>query len=289
ITPDIFLQKLPETTHLSVADTDYLKELFVEQGLSVTALNNYLTCPWNFFYSNLIRIPKIPNKHMVFGTIIHRALNSFFGGKEVGTKETLLSSFKEALERTALSGAAYTEIEERGVEALTGWFDEYEGIWTKETLNEYRVNSVVELPLEELPQLRVRGDLDKLEIYPDGVTVVDYKTGAPKSRNHLLGNTKAKGSGNYFRQLVFYKMLLDAEGKHVMKRGLIDYIQPKKTNGKYVTEMFDITGVEVDSVMKEITQMTKEVLSMSFWDTRCDEYKKGKGDCEYCSLRDLMQ
>jgi len=287
ITPDVFLQKLPETEHLSVADTSYLKELFVEQGLSVTALNNYLTCPWNFFYSNLIRIPKIPNKHMVFGTVTHSALNSFFEKKGERTKETLLRSFKEALERTALSGAAYTEIEERGVEALGGWFDEYKGGWHEETLNEYRVTTVVDLPLEELPQLRVRGDLDKVEIHPEGVTVVDYKTGAPKSRNHLLGNTKAKDAGNYLRQLVFYKMLLDAEGKYVMKQGTVDFIQPKKTNGQYVLETFDITGTEVEKLMKEITKMTQEVLTMSFWDERCEDSKKG--DCEYCTLRDMMQ
>ncbi|PCI29393.1 hypothetical protein COB52_02580 [Candidatus Kaiserbacteria bacterium] len=279
VSPEVFLQKLPEGTHLSVADKDYLKELFVEQGLSVTALNNYLTCPWNYFYSNLIRIPKIPNKHMLLGTVVHKALNTFFNSK--GNKDTLLVAFNEALKRTALSGSAYDEIKERGIDALDGWFDHYTS-WHEDTVNEYRVDTVAQLNIEELPQIRIRGDLDKIEMHKDGVTVVDYKTGAPKSRNHLLGETKAKDSGNYFRQLVFYKMLLDNEGRYVMKKGVVDFIQPK-SNGKYIKEEFEITPENVDKLMTEITQMTKEVLDMSFWDTRCDDK-----DCEYCKLRDVM-
>ncbi|PCI90136.1 hypothetical protein COB18_01730 [Candidatus Kaiserbacteria bacterium] len=285
ITPDVFLKKIPEAVHLSVADTDYLKDLFVEQGLSVTAINNYLTCPWSYFYSNLIRIPKIPNKHMVLGTVVHKALNTFFDGK-IGTKEVLLNAFNDALTRSALSGPTYQEIEERGGEALSGWFDAYEGKWFTEVKNEYKVDTVVSLSLEELPQLRVRGELDKVEIHSDGVTVIDYKTGKPKSRNHLLGNTKAKDSGNYFRQLVFYKMLLDLDGRFVMKRGAIDFIQPKD-NGKYIFEEFDITGADVDVLIKEIQKISTEILTMSFWEERCADHKKG--DCEYCALRDAMQ
>ena len=31
------------------SDKEYLKNLFLNQGLSVTALNNYLDCPWKYF------------------------------------------------------------------------------------------------------------------------------------------------------------------------------------------------------------------------------------------------
>jgi len=288
VAPDTFLQQIPEMEQLSVVDKEYLKELFTEQGLSVTALNNYLECPWNYFYSNLIRIPKIPNKHMILGDVVHKALKVFFDAQAHGkaNKNTLLSAFEDALKRTALSGPAYEEIRTRGLEALSGWFDEYKGKWNTETKNEYHVDTTVPLPLKELPELRVRGSLDKIEIFPDGVTVVDYKTGAPKSRNHIIGKTKSKGAGSYFRQLVFYKMLLDRDAKYVMKRGCIDFVQPKD-NGKYISEVFDITMAEVDLLITEISRAAEEILNVSFWDKRCDAHKKG--ECEYCKLRDVMQ
>lgn len=289
---EVFLQALPQGDHLAVSDTNYLRDLFLEQGLSVTALNNYLTCPWQFFYSNLIRIPKIPNKHMTLGTAVHAALRSFFDAQQHngGTKELLLDAFTHAMERTSLSGSVYDEILTKGREALEGWFDAHNGTWPTETKNEYRVDTAIDLALQglsgELSQLRVRGDLDKIEFESDGVTVVDYKTGNPKTRNHILGETKAADAGNYFRQLAFYKMLLDAEGKYVMKRGVIDFVQPKE-NGKYVREVFDITNKDVDKVRKEIEEMAEDVIALGFWDERCEKHKKG--ECEYCSLRDAMQ
>ena len=288
LSPEVFLRAQPEVESLSVADSEYLKELFVEQGLSVTALNNYLACPWQYFYSNLVRIPKIPTKYMVLGTAVDRALKTFFIAyehREV-TKDFLLDAYEEALKQTSLSGNAFTEMYEQGHDALSGWFDTYNGSWCKETLSAYKIDLTVPLSLEELPQIRVRGELDKVEIYSDGIIVVDYKTGKPKSRNHITGGTKAVGSGNYFRQLVFYRMLVDAEGKFKMKKGVVDFIQPKD-NGKYVQEDFVITHDDVDALKKEIEKMSTEVLNLSFWDTRCEKHKKG--DCEYCKLRDLMQ
>lgn len=288
LSPAVFLHARPEARGLSIADSEYLRELFVEQGLSVTALNNYLACPWQYFYSNLVRIPKIPTKYMILGTAVDRALKKFFVAYEHGevSKDFLLEAYEEALRQTSLSGAAFTEMYEQGNDALSGWFDTYEGTWCKETLSAYKIDCAVPLSLEALSQIRVRGELDKVEIYNDGIVVVDYKTGKPKSRNHIMGETKSVGSGDYFRQLVFYKMLIDAEGRYKMKSGVVDFIQPKD-NGKYVQERFTITQDDVDALIKEIERVATEVLNLSFWDTRCEKHKKG--DCEYCRLRDLMQ
>lgn len=288
LSPEVFLRAKSDATSLSIADSEYLKELFVEQGVSVTALNNYLTCPWQYFYSNLVRIPKIPTKYMTLGTAVDRALKDFFVAyqtRDVG-KDFLFDAYEDALNKTSLSGNTFTEIYEQGHDALSGWFDTYEGSWCKETLNAYKIDLSIPIENELLRNVRIRGELDKVELYPDGISVVDYKTGKPKTRNHMQGKTKASDAGNYFRQLVFYKMLIDAEGKYKMKNGVIDFIQPKD-NGTYVREEFVITGEDVDVVRAEIEQMTTDVLSLSFWDARCDAHKTGK--CEYCALRELMQ
>ncbi len=286
---ETFLQKLPETKHISINDKEYLQELFVEQGISVTALNNFLKCPWQFFYSNLIRIPKIPNKHLTFGNVVHEALKEFFDmyaktGKE--DKDLLLSSFDNSLAATAISGSLYNEILEKGYTDLGGWYDAHSGSWSQNIKNEYHIETEIDLSLKELSKLKIQGKLDKVDIETDGVTVVDYKTGAVKSRNHILGKTKAEGAGEYFRQLIFYKLLLDMQGIYTMKRGVIDFIQPKE-NGSYVREKFEVTPQDVDRVIKEIEQMTKSVLALDFWESRCDKHKKGK--CEYCALRDVMK
>ncbi len=290
IDPDALLRAPQQGTAPSVADREYISELFADQGLSVTALNNYLTCPWQYFYSNLIRIPKIPTKYMVLGTAVHVALKRFFDALRDTTADEaiLLEAFDTALTHTSLSGAVYDQVHDRGREALAGWFKTYAGTWHTDTRNEYRVDTSITLNSTEVPQLRVRGDLDKLEVHSDGVVVVDYKTGAPKTRNHMLGKTKAVDAGDYFRQLVFYKMLLDAEGVYHMREGVIDFVQPKTvgTREVYVKESFRISTDDVAQLIDDITRVAQEISTLAFWDERCDRHKKG--ECEYCALRDTM-
>ena len=47
----------------SIKDKEFIKDLFTKNGLSVTGLNNYLRCPWQYFYTNLLRIPKAKDKY----------------------------------------------------------------------------------------------------------------------------------------------------------------------------------------------------------------------------------
>lgn len=264
-------------------DPAYLGELFREQGLSVTALNNYLACPWQYFYRNLIRLPAVPEKHQAYGIAVHAALNEVFKhGKERDiTKESLLASFEQSLRAEPLNPKDFQEVLERGSEALTGWFLTYQNNFNINVLTEFKVKGV-----ELTPDIKLVGNLDKIEFAGDDnrVNVVDYKTGKPKSRNELLGETK-DSEGNYYRQLVFYKLLLQLfeDGKYDMVSGEIDFIEPTDTK-KYKKEKFDIAEADVLELTEEIKRVADEILTLAFWDTTCDNK-----DCEYCALRQLMK
>ena len=52
-----------------------LLERFV---MNVTALNNYLNCPLEFYFKNLIRIPSPKNEATEFGSSVHYALEQLF-------------------------------------------------------------------------------------------------------------------------------------------------------------------------------------------------------------------
>lgn len=265
-------------------DAAFLNQLFLEQGLSVTALNNYLTCPWRYFYSNLIRIPTTPGKHMLFGTGVHAALKQFFDGVAQGKKmkkSDLVESFNVACKRLPLAREDMAEVCERGAEMLAGWYDAWHKSWNTTVQTEYRISTM--LPLASDPHaLRLRGDLDKLEFADERhVAVVDYKTGGTQSRNEIQGKTKAS-TGDYWRQLVFYKLLLDLEGRYVFTAAELDFIQPDD-KGKYRKERFEVTEADVEALRATIEKATREILDLSFWDTRCED-----AECEYCALRELM-
>jgi len=60
-----------ERQKTKITDKNYIKKMFLETPMSVTALNNYLECPWRYFYSNLIRIPMPTTSSLAFGNAIH--------------------------------------------------------------------------------------------------------------------------------------------------------------------------------------------------------------------------
>jgi DNA helicase-2/ATP-dependent DNA helicase PcrA len=278
-------------TAVDIRDKEYIKELFMRNGLSATALNNYLTCPWRYFYSNLLRIPGAPEKHQMFGTAMHGALQDFFNalGERGADKQFLLDKFAYHLGRQALSGRDFEDAKKKGVVALEGYYDAYHQAWRGNVLTEYAISDVM-----LTPDIRLTGKIDKLEFIDAGnkVNVVDYKTGKPKSRSQIEGKAKevedeeeSEGQiegGGIKRQLVFYKILLDRQGKYDMVSADVDFVEPMPS-GKYKKEMFEVVPEEVAALEKEIMRMGTEIIEGAFWEKRCDDPK-----CEYCALRDLM-
>ncbi len=288
-----------------VQDKEFLNGLFVDFGLSVTALNNYLACPWQYFYRNLVRIPEPPSKHMAFGNAIHGALQYYFehsNSKKQQSRALLLKEFARVLAQQPLTGTEYDESLSRGEEALTTWFECYKGALNMNTKNELDIKVHLEIQKNKelgLQQVLLRGKLDKLELGDsenDTVTVVDYKTGKSRSRNDIMGKTK-NSNGDYYRQLIFYKLMLELHNEEVkssgkgriynMHEGVIDYIQPDPNSGKIRKEGFVIDDKEVEELKSEISRVSNEILNLDFWNIRCDNHKLDK--CKYCELRDLMR
>jgi DNA helicase-2/ATP-dependent DNA helicase PcrA len=266
---------------VSVQDKEFVKSLFLERGLAVTHLNNYLKCPWNYFYTNLLRLPKALEPHLMFGTAIHGALEDFFkkfGGDEDPDKAYLLTRFEDYLSKQPLMARDYGSLLERGEKDLGGYYDFWEGQWRTQVLTEFNVPGVL-----LTPEIRLTGKIDKIEFLDghDEVNVVDYKTGKPKTRGYVEGSTK-NSEGDIKRQIVFYKLLLD-NTKYKMVSATIDFVEPDE-KGKYKKENFTVMREEEEELIALIKKVSAEILSLDFWDKKCDD-----PECEFCSLREMMK
>ncbi len=265
------------------ADKEFLNELFARHGLSVTALNNYLACPWKYFYTNLLRIPEAPAFALMYGNAIDRALEEYFNRYVAGargTREHLVELFEAFLRHQPLQAKELATALVRGRGALEGYYDQYHTTWHSNILNQLRIPAV-----ELADGVLINGKIDKVELTDatGGVIVVDYKTGKPKSRNQIIGAVK-DGDGNYFRQLTFYKLLLDywQQGKYRMSQGVIDFVEPD-ARGKFHREIFAIPVSAVVDLKNQIIDVAHEIRDLAFWNRRCDDR-----ECRYCPLRDLM-
>jgi len=283
-----------KTTGISLKDKAFIRELFMSRGFAVTHLNNYLACPWKYFYMNLLHLPKAKELHLMYGTAVHAALCDFFNQfKEIDnpSKEFLLVAFDRSLALQPISEGDYEICKKRGEKALGGYFDTYQGSWRTNVLTEFDIKGIMLTPdlsskEEDRIGIVLTGKIDKLEFLSDGgeVNVVDYKTGKPKSRGKIEGGGDDESEGGIKRQLAFYNLLLNKydNGKYKMVSGDIDFVEPNP-NGKYKRENFLVSKEEVSDLEALIKKVADEIVNLKFWDKRCSDKK-----CEFCALRDMM-
>jgi len=280
----------PPSAKGNVLEKEFVRELFLERGLAVTPLNNYLKCPWEYFYVNLLRIPKSQEKHQIFGTAIHEALKDFFTHKNetepANWKKLLMERFLWHLKNISLSQNDFEELLLKGEETLPVFYENRKVEWRNFIIPEKNIT------ITYTPEITLKGKIDKIEFLPDGtVKVTDFKTGKYKTRNEILSKTK-NATGNEHRQLVFYNLLLNKyqNRKFKMSAGEIDFVQPdeKLRNRR---EVFYISVQEINELEKLIKKTADEIMNMEFLNRRCNDNPSTKlwaSKCEYCALRDMM-
>lgn len=275
-------QLMEQTAHNEPSDDDRatLAAAFRAQGLSPTALNNFLSCPWHYFYVNLLRIPEAENKFMLYGTAVHAAFKRYADeraqGNDIGV-DGLYSTFERTIERAPLTERDIAELKEKGARSLAVWWEERHGAWPERTRAEEGREAY--LALSDGSSLLLRGALDRIDEVSGGVRVVDYKTGKSRSRNDIMGATK-DSDGNYYRQLTFYKLLLARTEQPLhMTEGVIEFVEPDD-KGNIRVEHFTITDEEVVALETQIQSVADAISTLSFWNTPCADTA-----CRWCQIR----
>jgi DNA helicase-2/ATP-dependent DNA helicase PcrA len=269
----------PEIDKIEEEFIGHLLDKFV---MNVTALNNYLKCPLEFYFKNLIRIPSPRNEATEFGSAVHHALEKLFrkmqdGKKDTfGTKEEFVADFEWYMtrHRESFTKEQFARRIEYGQEILSNYYDKYISIFTKIVAIERRIKTVY----KDVP---IKGALDKLEFDGKSVNVVDYKTGDPdKAIPKTKGpSDKDPHGGDYWRQAVFYKILVDNYEQKDWRvvSTEFDFIEPDKKKN-YRKEKVVVKPEDIATVTQQITTTWEKIQNRDFY-TGC-----GKEDCHWCSF-----
>ena len=280
------LQLSAQKPEISKDEQDFIIPILDKFVMNVTALNNYLNCPLAFYYRNLIRIPSGKNEATEFGSAVHEALEKLFKKMQENpdnifpTKEVFVKDFEMYLvrNRECFTQEQFARRLEQGQIILPAYYDKYIHQFNKVVTIERMINGVV---VEGVP---LRGKIDKLEFDGKMVNVVDYKSGdydKAKSVKHSfdLPNEKTPNGGDYWRQAVFYKILLD---NYTQKDWQVistefDFVEPDKKS-EYHKEKVVITPEDVTTVKHQIKTVWAKIQQHEFY-VGC-----GKEDCRYCKF-----
>lgn len=262
----------------TILDPNFLKERLLVRGFSPTGFNNYVQSPWQYYFRALLQLPDAPNTHMMFGTAVHAGLKAYADRVKQGdpTVDDAIAAMQYELDRLPLSPLDRKELGKKGAAALQAYLTQEGRNMSGSHESEYSIT--VSLTVPGVGEVPLTGKLDRLDVNPDGtVSVIDYKTGKAKSENDIRGLT-ASGDGNYYRQLVFYKLLLAKDGRYDMSEGALHFVEPDE-KGKCIVRRFAITDEEVGALENELIQAAQAVADGSAFTSVCDPEH-----CDYCDL-----
>lgn len=299
---------------------DYAKEVLLQTGLSVTALNHFIKCPREFFYKSILKIPEPPNAVSEKGNAMHEAMANVWKNL---TPNPSPRSRRGEEEREVVSSLGFPSPDQGEGGRSPG------GVSAKEitkiitqSVNEYFEHSLLpkfekEAVLEELLanapvvatallphfntqgralteswaeanfehtvgkekiNLRLHGKLDVIIEEGANIRVFDYKTTQSKSVNEIKGETK-NSDGGYFRQLIFYKILLENNPHYRDKKiePALVFIKPDD-KGRCPIVSLPITPEDEVKVQSEIIRLLDTVWGGLTLTETCPDK-----DCDYCN------
>ena len=268
---------------IAKAETDFIDTLLDKFTMNVTALNNYLNCPLQFYYNNLIRVPSGKNESTEFGSAVHHALEQLFqkmqdnSQQQFPDKAVFIADFDFYMKRNreSFTKEQFNRRIEYGHEVLANYYDKYSNSFNKIVAIERSIKNVV---VQGVP---LKGKLDKLEFDGKSVNVVDYKSGNYENALSKLKppHDKEPNGGSYWRQAVFYKILVDnyqsKDWKVVSTE--FDFIEPDKKK-KYQKEKIIISAADIETVTNQITTTWQKIQNREFY-KGC-----GEEDCKWCNF-----
>lgn len=277
------LQFTAQAPSIEQNEEEFIAPLLEKFVMNVTALNSYLDCPLKFYYQNLLRIPSGKNENTEFGSAIHFSLERFFKkmkdhpANHFPPLESLYEDFNWYMRRHRqnFTKETFARRMEQGAIILPEYYNNYISTWNKVVAIELNIKNVI---VNGVP---LKGKLDKLEFNGKDVNVVDYKTGSIKYALPKLKppTEKIPNGGDYWRQAVFYKLLVDNYDLRnwTVSSTEFDFIEPDDKKN-FIKEKVIILPEHIEIVKQQIVDTWQHIQNRDFY-TGC-----GKEECHWCNF-----
>jgi len=235
--------------------------------VSASALNEYLNCPREYYYSNILEIPVYFDEtdNLSYGSAVHFALEKM---ARVGKERNKYPSLDEVI---GFFKDKMLSLEFKDEETREEYIKRGEEIFNENYLK------FIETPLENIvaSELRLeaseenytlKGFVDRVIKAGDKIYIYDFKTGSAK---------KVKPDENYHNQLRFYKYLYEKinPGVEVFDCALV-YVEKGLNYSRANLTKED--NIEIENKIKDFITNVK---NLNF------EPTPSKKACEFCAYR----
>jgi DNA helicase II / ATP-dependent DNA helicase PcrA len=261
----------------SLIEHDLLDYTLQNLSLNPTGLNKYLRCPLEYYFENIIRVPQARSSYTGLGNAVHKAMESFIIKIQSDPERNIpdVSIFKDMAGyyvdkyKSHFSKVEYERTRYYLQQASQDIYEKYSKSWSNP--RQLMTEHTIEGSIDGIP---IKGIMDRIDIYDDHIEVIDYKTGSFDSAKHKVSDSISLG-GDYWRQSVFYDILIDLDPKLKNKKRGITFIYLLKE----MKEMKSTHTLEEKEIVIQQIKETYDNIRAHKFDQGC-----GKGDCKWCTF-----
>ena len=275
----------PVDRKLPLIDHELIDKALEKFAMSPTALNKYLQCPRSFYFENILRVPLANSPFLGFGNAVHNALQRLIEDHNRGLEmqtERLLLHFRTQMQhfQAHFTQREYENYLQHGQQVLTSYYQEKITQWlsASKLIPEKNISHIIHRGVP------IKGRIDLILQDQQGeMLVMDFKTGSTDSgklRSKLEVPSKHEDlGGDYWRQVVFYKILLDElkEPGLRMDKGLMSFVEPNRY-GDFKEEDYLVDMVQEGIVSDQMVEVYKQMRAHHF-DVDC-----GRKSCDWCAF-----
>ncbi len=255
---------------------------------SFSQLKAFETCPYQYRFAHILRVPVRGKAPFSFGKSIHATLQQFFikaleriqtiqtdlfnqklakGDKKapVGLEE-LLEIYESCwIDDWFTSRSEHDEYKQKGKKALMEYYKLIE--------NNFPTPKAMEMPFtlrleSDGEEYGIKGVIDRVDEVSGGVEIIDYKTGAGKNPKNLSAEDK--------EQLLIYQLACQQLLAEPVKKLTFYNIEP----GTFAT--FVGTDKEIEKVKEKIIKIINQIRLGKF-------LPKPGMMCQYCDFKNICE
>ncbi|MFZ5845360.1 MAG: ATP-dependent helicase [Patescibacteria group bacterium] len=233
--------------------------------LSYSQLETFSTCPLQYKYRYVLRIPVPPSAALTFGDTIHRTLRAFYELVKAGEKpsrDKLIELYEVNWSSLGFGDKRYEEkMKKQGRELLLGFYEK--------GYDPQQVPTDLEQPfkIKITPTLKLAGKIDRVDTFPDGkIEIIDYKTGQALKKRDATRDL----------QLTVYALAATDPGI---------YHKPPE---KVIVSFYFLEGQEKISATRESQQLeeAKQEIAQKAEEVARSDFQPTPGKhCDFCEFR----
>lgn len=267
---------------VSVFERQAVQELLDGFVLSISSMNQYLSCPLGFFYRHVLRVPVQVSEAALYGTAMHNSLQRLFEQmlmhrqRQFPSIKVLIRLFEAEMNRLkgGFSQKEYFRRLEMGKRQLDQYYRKNIGSWPRQSRPEYAIRNV------ELDGIPITGIIDRLDWTKEQtVRIIDYKTGNPKKTKVKPPSGARPYGGAYWRQLYFYQQLYEQSSisQQPARQGVISFLDPDRT-GALLELTVNFEAEHSLFVRRLIRETHQKIMDQQFYEG-CNE-----PHCSWCQF-----